>query len=622
MPGIAGIITGMPRARAERELRTMIATLRHNSAWEFGTWSDESAGVYVGWVARKGSFDCGMPISNERGDVVLFFSGEEFPNPETRRRLGGRGVDAARLSYLARMYEEDREFPAALNGRFHGLLNDRSKGTTILFNDRYGMHRLYYHEAREGFYFAAEAKAILAVRPELKTIDPQAMGESVACGCILGNRTLFSGINLLPQAAAWTFRSGSIDRKSKYFDFRQWEQQGTSDLESYYQDLRTVFSHNLGRYFEGPGKVGVSLTGGLDTRMIMAWQNAAPGSTPCYSFGGMFRDSRDVTVARQVATVCGQSHSVIRAGGDFLPNFPHYAERAIYLTDGCVGVNHAPDLYLNEQAAEIAPIRMTGNYGGEVLRRVRAFKPVEPVAGLFAQDFLPFLGLARQTYAEVTSVHPLSFAVFRQAPWHHYGLLSLEQTQLSLRTPYLDNDLVRTVFRAPETALANQDISLRLIFDGNPSLAKIRTDLGVGGRRGFSANALQRVLEFSFKAEYAWDHGMPQWLARVDRVLSRLQLERIFLGWHKFAHFRIWYRGVLSKYVQEILLDSRSLSRAYINRDTLEEIVLGHVRGKRNYTGTIHKLLSLELIHRQFVDSAVPCEPHTAGSRAVLEQRV
>jgi len=40
-----------------------------------------------------------------------------------------------------------------------------------------------------------------------------------------------------------------------------------------------------------------------------------------------------------------------------------------------VDTSHSPDLFVNEKARQIAPTRMTGNYGGEVLRRVRAFKP-------------------------------------------------------------------------------------------------------------------------------------------------------------------------------------------------------------------------------------------------------
>src|SRR2546426_817718 len=546
MPGIVGLLTRMPRERAEPELLQMVEALRHESFYVTGTWVDDSLGVYVGWIVRKDSFSDGMPLWNERGDVVLVFSGEEFPEPGTARRLKERGhrLDAEGPSYLVHLYEDDHSFPAGLNGRFHGLLTDRTRGTATLFNDRYGMHRIYYHESKEAFYFAAEAKAILAVRPELRRADPRGLGEFVTCGCVLEDRTLFEGVHVLPCAAVWVFRDGSVKRKATYFQPREWEDQPLLEPEPYYREIREVFSRNLPQCFESRERIGMSLTGGLDTRMIMAWQKARPGSLPCYTFGGMFRDCQDVLVARQVAGMCGQAHEVIPVGEEFLSRFPRYAERAVYLTDGCVDVSRSPDLYMNEKAREIAPIRMTGNYGGEVLRRVRAFKPVEPLPGLFRPEFLSYVRQAGGTYAGLLRGHPLSFAVFRQAPWHHYGVLALEQTQLSLRSPYLDNDLVRTVFRAPEAALANNEVCLRLIADGNAALRRIRTDRGLGGGPGrFSVAASRGLLEFLFKAEHIYDSGMPQWVARIDHLLSLFRLERLFLGRHKFHHFRVWYRG-------------------------------------------------------------------------------
>ena len=84
-------------------------------------------------------------------------------------------------------------FRSRLNGRFHGLVADRARGTAILFNDRFGLQRIYYHEAKDTFYFAAEAKAILKVRPELRNMDPRGLGEFIVCGCVLENRTLFPG---------------------------------------------------------------------------------------------------------------------------------------------------------------------------------------------------------------------------------------------------------------------------------------------------------------------------------------------------------------------------------------------------------------------------------------------
>jgi asparagine synthase (glutamine-hydrolysing) len=304
-----------------------------------------------------------------------------------------------------------------------------------------------------------------------------------------------------------------------------------------------------------------------------------------------------------VARNCGQTHQLIPVGHEFLSLFSHYAERTVYLTDGCMDVAHSPDLYVNERAAAIAPVRMTGNYGGEVLRRVRAFKPGQPPPGLYRRELLSHVDQANQTYNGLIQGHPLSFAVFRQAPWHHYGLLALEQTQLTLRSPYLDNDIVRTVFRAPQSVLTNNDISLRLIAEGDATLRRLRTDRGVGGNGSrLSASATRGYLEFTFKAEYAYDYGMPQWVARIDHALSPLRLERLFLGRHKFYHFRVWYRDALAGYIREMLLDSRTLSRPYLERKGVEQIVGGHLKGNRNYTSAIHKLLTLELIHRLFLD--------------------
>jgi asparagine synthase (glutamine-hydrolysing) len=295
---------------------------------------------------------------------------------------------------------------------------------------------------------------------------------------------------------------------------------------------------------------------------------------------------------------------VIPVGEEFLEKFPHYSERTVFLTDGCVEVKHAPDLYVNERAAEIAPVRMTGNYGGEVLRRVRAFKPVDPIPGLFRQEFLTHVERAKGTYRELAQGHPLSFALFRQAPWHHYGLLSLEQSQLTLRSPFLDDDFVKTVYRAPLASLANDDISLRLIADGNPELRRIRTDRGAGGSLPGWAAAMQRAyLEFTFKAEYAYDYGMPQSVVDVDHALSKLHLERLFLGRHKFYHYRVWYRDALGGYIREMLLDARTLSRPYLHGAALEDLLKAHLKGTRNSTTAIQKILTLEHFHRLFIDS-------------------
>ena len=338
--------------------------------------------------------------------------------------------------------------------------------------------------------------------------------------------------------------------------------------------------------------------------MIMAWLKPPPDSFPCYTYGGAFRDCQDVQVARQVASVCQQSHTAITVGDEFLSQFPHYAERSVYLSDGCIDLSRSPDLYVSEKARDIAPVRMVGTYGSEVLTQVPMFKPVKPLPGLFTPDLVAEVQHAESTYAAVRrQEHPVTFAAFRQSPWWHYGVLALEQTQLTVRSPYLDNDFVRAVFRAPKSTVAQSDVRQRLIRDGSPALARLRTDRGLCGNSGWLSSVITRsFLEFTFKADYAYDYGMPQWLAEVDHFFSPFHLERLFLGRHKLIHFRYWYRETLAEYVRQLLLDPRTLGRPYLKRKGVEAVVQGHIKGNRNYTREIHKVLTMELIHRLFID--------------------
>jgi len=604
LPGIVGLVTKLPRAAAEQQLLAMVKCLRHEPFYSCGTWSDPEHGIYVGWVARRGSFADDMPVRNEDGEITLFFSGEEFPEPDLKKTLrqSGHTFSDEDSSYLVHRYEDEAEFPKGLNGRFHGLVADRRQGTAILFNDRFGLQRLYYHQSKDGFYFAAEAKAILKVHPELRAIDSRGLGEFVTSGCVLENRTLFPGIYLLPQGSAWVFRNGALEARSSYFEPKEWEQQEALDPEQYYQQLRSAFVDNLPRYFNGRERIGMSVTGGLDTRIIMAWHNPKPNSLPCYTWGSTYRDHEDVKLARRIAKICGQPHQVITAGPEFLSQFAHYAERSIFLTDACVDLSRSPDLYIQERVREIAPVRMVGTYGSEILLQAVMFKAATPSAGLF-EPLQEVIGAGIETYNAARRGHPISFVAFRQSPWHHYGVLGLEQTQVGIRSPFLDNDVVKTAYRAPcaDSIAANEKARARLIREGNPALAKIRTDRGSGG---LNSALTHLYLEFFFKAEYAYDMGMPQWMARIDHTLAPLHLERIWLGRHKPFHFRVWYRDQLRDYVRQILLDDRALARPYISRAGVERVVNGHLRGDENHTDEIHRLLSLELAHRLFVESA------------------
>ncbi|HUY95273.1 MAG TPA: asparagine synthase-related protein [Terracidiphilus sp.] len=606
MPGLAGIITKGPKEKAEDELRRMVSAMRHEPFYVTGTWKDAEQGVYVGWIELEDPGRGPMPQTNETGDKVLVFSGSDFPEPGAADLLRERGhqVEEGSLAHLVHTAEEDRSFPAGLNGQFHGLLVDRTRGTAMLFNDRYAARRLYVHEAKDAFYFAAEAKALLAVRPELRSACARGLGEMVSCGCVLEDRTLFKGIDILPWGAAWTFHNGALKEKASYFSLREWEEQSELAGEPYYQALRDALIGNLPRYFHGADRIGMSLTGGLDTRVIMAWHAAPPGTLPCYTFGSGYRECRDVQIARRIARECGQPYHVIPVAQEFLSNFPKYAERTVFVTDGAAGVLHSPGLYANGKAREIAPVRMTGNFGDEMMRHWVVFRPHPPAEGVFSADFHREMTAAAQTYAGTIGEMKPAQAAARQISWFFHGLQALEGSQVEMRTPFLDNQAIRTAFRFRGTVNPTNDLRVRLIQEGSARMARIRTDLGYAGRGGKPATAFWYLFHrATMRAEFAFEHGDPRWLTWIDRRLLGRQLEKHFVGLHKFTHFSRWYRQELAGTVREILLDRRTLTRPFLNPRAVELVVEEHLKGVANHTPTIHLLLTLEYFHRLFVDA-------------------
>jgi asparagine synthase (glutamine-hydrolysing) len=541
---------------------------------------------------------------NAQEDVFLLFRGEIFPVNDSACRVGtGERPNSIADTLLSQYEEFGSDVFAELNGCFSGVLVDLRNKTIVWLNDRYGLGRMYYHESSDGFYFASEAKALLKVLPSLRQLDVRSLGEFLSCDCVLQDRTMFRDVFILPAGSAWVFRPNGVVEKHRYFHPSAWENQVRLSAQDYYELLRETFPRVLTRYLRHPAGVGMSLTGGLDGRLVMAWSQLEPGAMPCYTFGSSFRETADVGIAREVASVCRQPYSELKVDGDFLSQFPKLAQEAIRISDGAMDVSGAAELYLNRLAEQIKPVRLTGNYGSEILRGNVAFRPRPIFNAVFDAEVADAAEQARATYAEESRGNRRSFIAFKQVPWHHFARSVLEKSQLIVRSPYLDNELVALAFQAPDADHTNFDLCVRLVAEGNSRLARIPTDRGVRYGASTALNRFRRMKgQFLAKTEYAYDYGMPNWLARVDSAVSGLRLERVFLGRQKFCHFRTWYRQELAGFVREVLLDRRTLARPLLNRRRVEKVVSSHIKGCANQTLLIHKLLSFELLHQTLIE--------------------
>jgi asparagine synthase (glutamine-hydrolysing) len=577
------------------------------SFYSSGTYANENLGVWVGWTCHEKTFSDCLPIWNEARNVCLLFVGEVFSDGATLANLrnAGHSIEGTNASYLVHLYEDrGLEFVRGLNGWFCGVVIDLRKRSVALFTDRYGLGRVYYHEDAGGFYFGSEAKSLLRVLPRLRELDTKGLGEVLTCGCTMRGRSLYSGVSVLPPAALVTFDPAVGIKRGTYFAASEWENQEPLSGEAFYAKLLELYPRVLQRYFREGERSAMSLTGGLDGRMVMAWSKQGPGCFPCYTFNGPYRICEDARLARLIANACKQEHRLISVGDECLGRFPELARKTILCGDGAMNVTGAIELYTNELCRHVAPIRMTGNYGSEILRHSVAFKPWLGAQEFVIGDLLPTILEAQAVYQEESAGRRLSFIVSKQVPCHHFNRFVVEQSQLSVRGPFLDNDLVNLAFRAPASALDSREVSLKLIAAGNPLLGRIPTDRGIT----WPANPYVNRVRYFWKdtmarAEYACDYGLPNWLAPVDRCLTATHIEKIFLGKQKFCHFRIWYRKQLASYVGDMLLDPRALSRPYLDKVRTRRLVEAHLAGKGNYTLHLHMLLTLELIHQLLLEA-------------------
>jgi asparagine synthase (glutamine-hydrolysing) len=318
----------------------------------------------------------------------------------------------------------------------------------------------------------------------------------------------------------------------------------------------------------------------------------------CYTFSGETGETFDDRLAVQVARVCGLEHRLLRIGSNFFSDFASHVDRTVYATDGYFGATGAHEIYLNKQARQLAPIRLTGNYGSEVLRGVSTFKPLKLSHALFNAEFNCAL---HSTTGSLTngSIHPVTFAAFREIPWNLFGSLAASRSQVVFRTPYLDNEIVALAYQAPER-LRNSPVSAwRLVRASSGLLSRIPTDRRPSPDTSQPAAAFRRLLsEATFKLDYLNNEGWPNWLWPFDSVFTRVTSSLKIVGLHKYLHYRRWFRRELADYLKDVVNNARTQQAPFWNRRFLEKMVTEHLEGRHNYVSEINAVLTLEAIER------------------------
>lgn len=579
MPGIVGIISREPAAECRSRLAAMVRTMQHEPYYQSGTCEAPEMGVYAAWVAHPGSFAASESGSNHDGATDLVFAGECFHESD---------------SSLLRRYDcLGDQWVVELNGLFSGLLIDRSRRRAILFNDRYGVERIYVHQTADATYFASEAKALLRVLPATRSFDDDGVADFLTFGCALEGKTLFRGIRLLEGGSLWTFEEDNC-RKRTYFTPAEWESQPTLSADDFQSEFQTKFKSALPRYLCSESRIGISLTGGLDTRMIMACLPALTTPPVCYTYAGLRGHTLDARISARVASECGLDHRVLRIGPDFLSEFSRHVDRTVYATDGGAGPLWSHEIYLTAQARLLSPVRLTGNFGSEVMRGVSIFNRMNLSSEMIAPAFREQVDRVAE-HAQGDTLSAVTGAAFRGIPWYLFGIMAASKSLLTFRTPYLDNDLVALTYRAPSSVRQSPESALRLVRDAHPRLGTIPTDRAVvENGRGLGYTLRRFAAELTFKLDYMHKEAPPRGLMSLLGALDKHGL----LGLHKWLPYRLWFRNELAAHIAERLSDPETLRLPFWDPRFLPRMARAHVDGTRNYVREINAVLTLSAVDR------------------------
>jgi asparagine synthase (glutamine-hydrolysing) len=274
-----------------------------------------------------------------------------------------------------------------------------------------------------------------------------------------------------------------------------------------------------------------------------------------------------------------------------------------------VPVDMVDIIHFNKMAREISTIRMTGKYGSQVLKNVVAFKDRSPYPGLVTPEFEKYLSMARDTAQELDRGRGFSFLLAKEIPWWWNGMLSAESSQVEVRSPFLDNDLVELLYRGsgPDFSVG-KEFQLRLISRSRPSLMTIPTTGTHGGVIPIVSGLRKRFISALMIADKLYTrerlpNSLTHIVARLDRYfLSPLHLAPLLFGFGEFRQYRTWFRDELSGFLRETLPISASRGRPYWSSEYLSRILADHIAGRGSYLREIRKVLQLEMIERQMLE--------------------
>ena len=624
MCGIAGIVGKRGEVVEAADVHRMCQTIVHRGPDDEGIYAQGPVGLGMRRLSIIDLAGGKQPIHNEDRTVWVVFNGEIYNFPELRRELEGRGhqfYTHSDTEVIVHLYEEmGADCVKKLRGMFAIALYDTKRDTLLLARDRLGKKPLHYALHQGRLLFGSEIKTILALHPELAEIDPEGVLQYFYFGYIPDPHTAFQRIRKLPAGHLMEFRHGEMKIR-QYWDLPEYGTHPPISEEECLDELERRLEEAVRIRLISDVPLGALLSGGVDSSIIvalMARTSAKPVKT--FSIGFRAEEFNESEYARLVAERFGTEHHELILE-------PDLEETLTYLSgmmeEPFGDSSMLPTYYVCRMARRQVTVALSGDGGDELFAGYDRY--------LVAMERRKFDSLSRwlgPIYRD--RIHGL-------IPAGMYGKNLAWNASLTDRDRYLDGisflpalhrerDLFTREFLDSAERLPDPLLEWQRIYDGAPARDRLSRLLYLDTKTYLNSDILTKVDRMSMATSLEvrvplLDHELVEWVTSLPvewkfragvrkhilkKLAERLGIPPALLHRRKQG-FQLplveWMRSETKAKFWGVLLESRTLQRGYFKPEAVRTVIDEHVRGRRNRSGMLWRMLVMELWHRNFMEA-------------------
>jgi asparagine synthase (glutamine-hydrolysing) len=317
MCGICGQFNFQRREPVEREtIVRMACSIAHRGPDDEGFFIEGPVGLGFRRLSIIDLAGGHQPMSDAEETVWLIFNGEIYNYRELRAELQSKGHQFRTNSDTEVIIHGYKEWGTRvfdhLNGMFGIAIWDVPNQRLVVARDAMGIKLVYYEIDNGQLTFGSEIRPILAARHTRPDVDPIALKLFLRFRYTPSPLTIFQGIRKLAPGTMLIVEKGQC-REERWYNFAPTPFPSAKKEREATDELLELYRGAVGRHLLSDVPVGILLSGGLDSGLLLALMNEHGSSWPAYTigYGDTYADD-ELRDAAATASLFGARHVTVK----------------------------------------------------------------------------------------------------------------------------------------------------------------------------------------------------------------------------------------------------------------------------------------------------------------------